>query len=159
MVTHGGSKMLRYMLEQPEGCDAWLTHDRFVVQYGWHVAHHHYYRDVGVEALAWLRRRLSGSCGVVPAGAFPMIDKFPSWRFGARGVWIVDEPERTEILISEATSPDLPTGPPPPIEPPPVYIAGAYACSHCGAIPERYRVLRDGAHVCLACGASSPRHA
>src|SRR5687767_3482259 len=159
MVTHGGSKMLRYMLEQPEGCDAWLTHDRFVVQYGWHVAHHHYYRDVGVEALAWLRRRLSGSCGVVPAGAFPMIDKFPSWRFGARAVWIVDEAERTEILISEATSPDLPTGPPPPIEPPPVYIAGAYACSHCGAIPERYRVLRDGAHVCLACGASSPRHA
>jgi hypothetical protein len=159
MLTSGGSKMLRYMLEQPEGCDAWLTHEQFVVQYGWHLSHHHYDRGVGVEALAWLRRRVAGSSGVVAAGAFPMIDKFPSWHFGARAVWIADEPERTAILIREATSPELPAAPPPPIEPAPVYIAGAQACPHCRAVPERYRVLRDGAHVCLACGASSPRPA
>jgi hypothetical protein len=156
-MTAGGSKMLWYMLEQPEGCDAWLTHDRFVVQYGWHLAHHRYDRDVGVEVLAWLRRRIGGSCGVVPAGAFPMIGKFPSWRFGARAAWIADQPERTTIQIRDATSPELPPGAPPSIEPPPVYIAGANACPHCGSIPERYRVLRDGAQVCLACGASSPR--
>ena len=151
MVTASCSKMLWYMLEQPEGCDAWLTPERFVVQYGWNLAHHPYHREVGAEVLAWLRRHVAGARGELGAGAFPMIDQFKSWHFTARSVWIADEPDRTVIQIREATTSALPAL----IEPPPVYITGARPCPHCAAVPERYRVLRDGGHVCLACGASS----
>ncbi len=31
----------------------------------------------------------------------------------------------------------------------------AHACPHCRRVPERYRVLSDGALVCLGCGSSS----
>ena len=32
----GSSKVLRFMLERPEGCDASLSADRFEIRFGWH---------------------------------------------------------------------------------------------------------------------------
>lgn len=61
--------------------------------------------------------------------------------------------------MREATSLDMLATRPQPIEPPLEYIDATRRCPHCGAVPERYRKLRDGALVCLACGASAPPEA
>ena len=154
-LTPEASKMLRYLLERPEGCDGWLRHDGFVVQYGWHLSHHRYYAEVGIAAVSWLRDTLGGDHGMIPAGKVAGIERFPSWEHGPRCVWIAQTPDEIRIQIREATSLSLPENPPGSIEPPIEYLAGTTPCPHCGKTPERYRVLRDGARVCLSCGASS----
>ena len=157
-----GSKMLRYMLDAPEGCDAWITRDRFVVQYGWHLAHHRYGSDVAPEITSWLVRELDACRGVLPAGRVFARDGYPhAWRYGPRAVWIAATTDKITIQIREAISPELPAEPPPPIEPPIEYVAATRPCPSCRHTPDRYRKLRDGGLVCLACGASSadPAHA
>ena len=92
-LTAGGSKTLYYMLDGPQGCDAWLT----------------------LKATT----------------------------------------DQITIQIREATALELSA--PPLFAPPdlrPKYIEGTEPCPSCGVVPDRYRELRDGALVCLACGAS-----
>jgi hypothetical protein len=151
------TKQLYYMLERPEGCDATVTADSFVVQYGWHLAHHHYEVELAAGVLRFLVE--AAPDGLLPAGTLRVwyldnAGRRPQWAYGARRVWIDESPERTLIMIRDAT---IDPGParPPPIEPAPVFVTGEHPCPHCGVVPERYRRLRDGALVCLACGASS----
>jgi hypothetical protein len=154
-LSAAGSKMLWYMLEQPEGCDAWITRERFVVQYGWHLSHHRYFSDVAVEVTSWLFDVLGAREGVLSADALPTIPPFMAWSYGPRAVWIAATTDKITIQIREAVSAVLPAEPPSPIEPPIEYVAGTRPCPSCGCTPDRYRRLRGGALVCLACGASS----
>jgi hypothetical protein len=75
---------------------------------------------------------------------------------GTRYVRIDDGDDRTVLRIraSEAALAEL--GPEVPVVDPVRFLAIESVCPHCGRIPERYRVLRDGSHVCLACGRSVP---
>lgn len=86
-------------------------------------------------------------------------DGFPAWdesNLGTRYVRIDDVPGRTvfRIRASEAALADL--GPEVPVVDPVRYLVLDRMCPYCGRVPERYRVLRDGSHVCLACGRSQP---
>jgi hypothetical protein len=149
--------MLHYMLESDAGCDAWITPVSFVVQYGWHLSHHRYYSDVAVEVTSWLVERVGGHRGVLAGSELPALDPVPSWRHGARAVWIDSAPEQITILVRAATSSALPATRPEPIESLRriEYIAGSWPCPRCSRTPDRYRKLSDGTIVCLACGASS----
>ncbi len=153
-LSAAGSKMLFYMLHEPEGCDAWITREGFVVQYGWHPSHHHYYSRVATEVTSWLFDELRGRRGILSAGALPAIAPFIAWSYGARAVWIVATTDEIRIQIREAGSVELPEQPGS-IEPPIEYVAAAWPCPSCSVTPDRYRRLRRGGLVCLACGASS----
>ncbi|HVK87196.1 MAG TPA: hypothetical protein VM513_23915 [Kofleriaceae bacterium] len=154
-LTAGGSKTLYYMLDGPQGCDAWLTHEHFVVRYGQHGKQHHYRSEVGVEAVSWLFAQLRARRGVVEAGELPAFGPPEPWRYDARAVWLKATTDQITIQIREATALELSA--PPLFAPPdlrPKYIEGTEPCPSCGVVPDRYRELRDGALVCLACGAS-----
>ncbi|HEX7837504.1 MAG TPA: hypothetical protein VF469_08585 [Kofleriaceae bacterium] len=161
-LTAGASKVLRFMLERREGCDAWLTPDWFVVQYGWHLAHHRYYAEVAPPIVSWLLHEggvqdAIERCAVVcPKRSLPRIDGFLAWSYDTRTVWIEAMPAQITLRIRDARSSSILVVPAP-VEPPIEYLAGTWPCPHCHAQPERYRVLRGGAVVCLACGASSAR--
>ncbi len=148
--------MLAYMLGRPSGCDAWLTRERFVVQYGWHLSHHRYFSDTAVEVVGFLRERIGPRHGVLPASTRLAVGGFAAWRHGARAVWIDTASDKITIVIREATSEELPPRPSP-LEPPIAYVAGTAPCPACGQVPDRYRKLRGGSLVCLACGASHTR--
>jgi hypothetical protein len=149
-LTSAGSKMLRFMLEDPSGCDAWLTRQRFVATYGWHPSHHRYFSEVAVEVVGFLCERLGARSGVI-AGSEIVVDGFIPWSHGARAVWIDVASDKITISIREATSTRFP---PRPLEQLIEYVDGRSPCPSCGDVPERYRRLRDGALVCLGCGAS-----
>lgn len=152
--------MLRFMLANDAGCDGWLTPKSFVVQYGWHLSHHHYYSDTAVEVTSWLVERLGGHRGVLAAGELPALHPIPGWRHGARAVWIEATPEKITILIRAANSPALPATTPDPIESlrRVEHVAGSWPCPSCGQTPDRYRKLSDTTVVCLACGSSSTKN-
>lgn len=177
-LDHLGTKVLHFMLKRNEGCNATVTPDRFYVQFGWHPSRHRYVHEIAPRVVSWL-------CDAAPTsylagGALPgwfevtdttRIESFtsvrggamvrhseppgPYWTYGPRRIWFDRSPERVVIMIRDATIDPGAESLPPPIEPPIEYLAGDHLCPHCGAVPERYRKLRDGGLVCLACGASS----
>ena len=175
----GSTKLLFYMLERPDGCDAWLTPGRFVIQYGWHLAHHPWVEDDAPRVVSWLCA--SAPAGYLAAGTMPWWfpnpervseERFgygpdgkmarlasepvgPCWSYGARRVWFDATPERITLLVRDATVDPGPDAWPAPIEPPPAFLAGDHPCPHCGDVPDRYRRLSDGSLVCMACGRSS----
>jgi hypothetical protein len=156
-----GAKMLHFMVKHREGCDAWLTREWFFVQYGWHLSHHRYYSDVAPVVVSWLLET-AGVTGavedcttIVPASTVPAMDRLPSFRHGERALWIRASADRIDLQIRDGVSPAVLASPPSPLEPPIEYVAGAWPCPHCRATPERFRVLRGGGVVCLACGRSS----
>lgn len=149
-------KILHFMLEDPRGCDATVTPDRFRIQYGWHLSYHHYFLDIAPGVVSWLCA--AAPDGYLAAGALPWWGGAPgAWSYGPRRVWFDASPARVVIMIRDATG--TPAGarlpPPPSIEPPPEYLPGDHPCPHCGVVPERFRRLRDGSLVCFACGRSS----
>jgi hypothetical protein len=79
----------------------------------------------------------------------------PRWTYGSRRLWFERSPACVVIKIRDATIDPGARALPPPIEPPIEYITGEHPCPHCGVVPERYRRLRGGGLVCLACGRSS----
>jgi hypothetical protein len=76
------------------------------------------------------------------------------WAYGPRRIWFDVSPERVSIMIRDATVDPGAEAHPSPLEPPIEYLAGDHPCPHCGVVPERYRRLRDGGLVCMACGRS-----
>jgi hypothetical protein len=173
----GGTKLLHFMLERNEGCDVTMMPDTFHIQYGWHLAYHRYDHDLAPRVVSWLCD--AAPAGYLPAGALPWWfevtgdttrDTFvhdgvgmvvrseslgPCWMYGPHRLWFDHSPGRVVIMIRDATIDPGPGALPPPIEPPIEYITGERPCPHCGVVPERYRRLRGGGLVCLACGSSS----
>lgn len=167
-----GTKLLHFMLERNEGCDVTMMPDTFHIQYGWHLAYHRYDHDLAPQVVSWLCD--AAPIGYLPAGSLPWWFKVtgnsqresfvpvmrgerlePDWTYGPRRLWFARSPGRVVIMIRDATIDPGPGALPAPIEPPIEYITGDHPCPHCGVVPERYRRLRDGGLVCLACGRSS----
>jgi hypothetical protein len=179
-LESGSLQVLHYMLERNEGCDATLTPERFFIQYGWHLAHHRYDDAIAPQIVIWLFA--TPQRGYLAAGTLPwwwditttpnaIVEHFPisadgsvrrgdirplppNWAYGPRRIWFDVTAAKISIMVRDAT---VDPGPalPPPIEPPPAYVAGAHPCPHCGIVPERYRQLGPTSLVCLACGRSS----
>ena len=167
-LDDGSRKVLYFMLHRRDGCDATVTPDRFWIQYGWHLSHHRYFSELAPAIASFL---LAGApaiterrATIVPAGSLPYwspedelgpwSQQPERWRYDAFALWVEREPACVTLRL-RASPPAMPAGTPEPLEPAPVFVAGNHPCPHCGAIPERYRRLRDGALVCGACGASS----
>ena len=175
-------KILYFMLESNAGCDATITPDKFVIQYGWHLSLHPYTADLAPRVVSWLLAASTG--GYLPGGTMPWwfpdragveVMTFgydrdrkamsrirtepigPHWSYGPRRIWIDLEPARVVVMVRDATTDPGADAHPAPIEPPPTFLVGDHACPHCGAVPDRYRRLRDGSLVCAACGRSSTR--
>jgi hypothetical protein len=157
-LGEGATKVLYFMVHRPRGCDAWITPGKLVMQLGPHSANHSYTPDLAPQIVSWLLDVAPN--GYLPAGSLPAWAGAPGrWSYGPRSVWIDAARDRITIMIRDASDRDpLDTTPlplPPRIEAPPEFVPGTHPCPHCGAVPERYRKLLDGALVCLACGASS----
>jgi hypothetical protein len=156
------SQMLWFMLHN--GCAAEITPSSFIVPYIISGRSDEYELSLAPGIVSFL---LDGTA--LPAtghvirpirlAAAATRDGFPGWdesNLGARYVRIDDVPGRTvfRIRASEAALADL--GPEVPVVDPLRFLVLDRTCPYCGRIPERYRVLRDGSHVCLACGRSVP---
>lgn len=172
------TKLLHFMLERPDGCDVTVTPDAFFIQYGWHLAHHHYTHDLAPRVVSWLCD--AAPAGYLVAGSLPwwfpaspdleretFVDRGggmvvyrerpgPHWSYGPRRIWFDASPGRVVIKVRDATIDPGPDAVPAPLELPIEYLAGERPCPRCGVVPERYRKLHDGWLVCLACGRSSP---
>jgi hypothetical protein len=157
-----GSRMLWYML--PRGCAAEITPTSFIVPDILSGRSDRYDLSLAAGIVSFLLDGvdLSETGHVIRrirVSAAATFDGSSAWshsELGARYVRIDDSGERTVIRIraSEAALAEL--GPELPVVDPPRFLAVERTCPHCGRIPERYRVLRDGSHVCLACGRSVP---
>ena len=158
----GASKMLSFMLEDPRGCDAEITPSWFWIRFGRTFSPHRYVMQVAPAVVSFLldgadfpaTRRLTRR--LEPTTIPAIGDRFPSWAFGARYVWIEALIARTVIRIrdTEAALADALPEIPPHLGP--AFVVLDRTCPHCGRVPERYRVLSDGSHVCLLCGRSMP---
>lgn len=155
------SKMLCLMLEEPHGCDAEITPQWFWIRYGRTRSPHRYMMQVAPAVVSFLldgeelpaTRRFTRRLG--PA-IIPTRDRFPSWRMGTRFVLIEALVGRTVIRARDTEAALASPIPELPLETGPAFVVIDRACPHCGQVPERYRVLLDGSHVCHACGCSSP---
>jgi hypothetical protein len=157
-LDDGALKVLSFMVRRPDGCDAWITPGKLVMQLGPRSANHSYTPELAPAILSWLLDHAPH--GYLPGGTMPYWAGAPGrWSYGPSSVWINAESDRITIMIrdgSDRNALDRTPGPlPAPIETPPEYVVGDHACPHCGVVPDSYRRLWDGALVCLACGASS----
>jgi len=154
------SKMLWFMLESERGCDAEVTPRSFTVWYGTRGASQ-YFLSVAAGIVSFLldgvalpeTRHVIRRIGPTTVPPFP---PFPSWAFGVRHVRIDAIADRTMIRVRTSEAPLADLGSEVPIEGRHQFLALDRACPHCGRTPDRYRVLSDGSHVCLACGRSVP---
>jgi hypothetical protein len=155
------SKMLWLMLEDSNGCDAEITPSWFWIRFGRTHSPHRYLMQIAPAVVSFLldgesfpaTRRFTRRIG--PAIVPTFRDYFPSWKIGTRFVLIEALIGRTVIRVRDleaALASPIPELPP---HLGPAFVVLDRACPHCGQVPERYRVLLDGSHVCQACGCSS----
>jgi hypothetical protein len=159
------SKVLRQMLEPPEGCDAVLRPDGFEVRFGWHPARHSYHlatAPVAISALLGLARAVDGASdvhAVVGPAALAALDGL-EWRFDRRRVWMSRAASVVSISIRRAEAAEARGAtalPPEPIDSPPpsfVELASELYCPACTALGTRFRELMGGFLACSACGGS-----
>jgi len=161
----GASKVLQFMLERPEGCDADLSADRFEIRFGWHPARHRYVLRTAPPLLSQLLTLAAVPSGEVHVHAkigpatIPAV-RFPPWSFDPRLIWL--EASSSAITIQVRTpsggkdSTEPPPRIPPPIEPPPKFLEfpAPFACPHCSTPALRFRHLHEGPLVCGSCGRS-----
>jgi len=141
-----GTKLLHFMLERPDGCDVTVTPDAFFIQYGWHLAHHHYKYDLAPRVVSWLCD--AAPAGYLAAGSLPwwfpttpdleretFVDRGGGmvvhheplgshWSYGPRRIWLDASPGRVVIKVRDATVDPGPDAAPAPLEPPIEYLAG-----------------------------------
>ena len=100
-LTGGASKMLRLLLERPDGCDVRITRARFEVKFPWHPSLHPY--DLYLAPLV-VSQLLFWSKHVVPKDPIRILIgpetirgfDYKTWSFGRRLLWI----ERTEDEVT-----------------------------------------------------------
>jgi ribosomal protein L37AE/L43A len=160
------SKVLRFMLERPDGCDAVLEPGRIEIRFGWHPARHRYQPSVAPRIASYLldlaktrgetRAKLRA---VIGPASVPAID-FLQWSFEARRIWIEQSDLKVVIFVrsAEATeNPESTDALPEPIDfPAPVFVefSTAVACPACGAGGTVFREFDGGFLVCGNCGNS-----
>jgi hypothetical protein len=155
----GSSKVLRFMLERPDGCDALISRDAFEIRFGWHPSRHRYFLRLACAVVSELFQ-LSGHADgptirarIGPA-AIPAL-QFPAWSFGERLLWLDRSPEAIAIHVRDGREDlnQVARALPEPISYELNFIdfPSPLACTKCGAATERYRRLSDGALLCAAC--------
>lgn len=156
-----GSQMLWFMVN---GCAAEITPSSFVVPYIISGRSDHYDLSLAPGIISFLL----GGTALPETGhvirqiqlvANRTFDGFPPWdesSLGARYVRIDDVGGRIVFRIRGSVAALAAIGPEVPVVDPVRFLVLERTCPHCGHIPERYRVLRDGSLVCLACGRSVP---
>ena len=157
----GSSKVLRFMLERPEGCDATLSPDRFEIRFGWHPSRHRYYLSTApgvvsrILELAGAPPNTQQVQGVIGPAALPQ------WSFGRRRVWLRANQDAIAIQVRAAEVSDIsaisePTAFPEAIEFPQQFLEfpSPLSCPHCATRAASYRQLQGGSLVCSSCGRS-----
>ena len=160
------SKVLRFMLERPDGCDAVLEPGRIEIRFGWHPARHRYQPSVAPRIVSYLldlAKTRGETCSklraVIGPASVPAIN-FPTWSFETRRIWIEQSDLKVVILVrsAEATESLESTGAlPEPIGfPAPVFVefSTAVACPTCSAGGTVFREFDGGFLVCGNCGGS-----
>lgn len=159
------SKVLHFILERPDGCDAIVRPDGFEARFGWHPSRHRYVLTAAPPIVSYLLALAEASAGsldvqAVIGPATVSARDFFDWSFEPRRVWLSRSWTSVKISARRAEAGDaaralLPL--PEPIDyPPPSFIelSSALYCPACGAGGSRFRRLMDGYLVCSACGGS-----
>jgi hypothetical protein len=160
------SKVLCFMLEGPEGCDATIEPGRFEIVFGWNPARHRYVSDTAPGVLSYLiesmcpLQNVGDLQAVVGPARVPSMAFGYTWAFERRRVWISRHSSNVTIMIrnvrlGESLASTLPL--PAPIDvPTPILMDSTLpiSCPTCGAESSRYRVLPGGFLVCSSCGCS-----
>jgi hypothetical protein len=160
----GSSKVLRFMLARPDGCDATVSPSRFEIRFGWHPARHRYVLRAAPPVVSELFRLADATpAPSVRARIGPgtiSIAGTVSWSFGPRWLWMDASDTAASIRVRDATSR---AGKPTDLEPLPepikyprrfVDLAPPLPCPHCTTPAHRYRQLHDGSLVCPTCSRS-----
>lgn len=156
----GASKVMHFMCWDHSGCDAVITASTFEINFGWNYGPHRYFLRTAPGIVSWLvaasgtrgERELQfpiGPTEIGPTGGFS------PWQMPALQVAMWAERDQLTIRMRDTVA-ALASPLPPPVPPHLQYRAVGQPCRHCGQTPDRYRVLRDGSFVCLACGRSQP---
>jgi hypothetical protein len=156
----GSSKVLRFMLERPEGCDATLSPDRFEIRFGWHPSRHRYYLSAAPAVVSRILELAEAppntqqvQCVIGPA-------TLPQWSFGRRRVWVRMNQDAISIQVRAADGDELgatePAVFPEPIEFPRQFLdfPSPLSCPHCATAAASYRQLHGGSLACGSCGRS-----
>jgi|SRR5215471_2046150 len=157
----GSSKVLRFMLERPEGCDANLSADRFEIRFGWHPSRHCYYLHTAPAVVSRILELAGAPPGAQEVQAVIGPASLPQWSFGRRRVWLRVNPDAISIHVrptegDEVSSIDEPAAFPEPIEFPRHVLdfPSPLPCPHCATLAATYRQLQGGSLVCGSCGRS-----
>lgn len=164
-LDHRSVKVLRFMLEKPDGCDALLSAARFVIRFGWHSSRqHHYFHHTAPAIVSTLAELAVASPGVRAIrsviGPGTIRTGFEPWRFDRRRLWLDASPVQLTIQVRRADQDHGDQAEPlsAPIEPVVQFtdLAVPLACPHCARPSSTYRRLSDGWLVCDGCGRSFP---
>lgn len=158
----GSSKVLRFMLERPDGCDALISRDAFEIRFGWHPSRHRYFLRLAPAVVSELFQ-LSGHSGgqairarIGPTAIPPL--QFPAWSFGERLLWLHRSSETISIHVRDGHDDlhQVARALPDPISYDVTFIdfPSPLACIRCAVANQRYRRLSDGALLCGACSRS-----
>jgi len=140
------SKVLRLMLEGPDGCDALLSADRFEMRFAWHPSRHRYYLRDAPPIVSQLltfagaepgTRRVQATIGpeTIPAVQYPL------WSFQVRHLWMDASDSIVSIQIRngalDVTRSTRPDPLPEPIEQPARFLDVPSPCHVRTALPIR----------------------
>jgi rubredoxin len=160
VLDAGSSKVLRLLLEHPEGCDAQLSPDRLEVQFGWHVGRHRYFLRLAPAAVSRILELAACPAGTRDFhGTLPSIDQ-GEWSCGKRRVWLRASLSAVALHVRNAESGESQfESTPPPLQetiPSPRFmnLPAPLPCPHCGVAADSFRHLHEGSLVCGSCGAS-----
>ena len=122
-LDFGSSKVLRFMLERPEGCDASLSTDRFEIRFGWHPSRHRYYLSTAPAVVSRILELAGAPPGSQQVQAVIGPASLPPWSFGRRRVWLRANQDAIAIHVrpaegEEASAIGEPAAFPEPIETP-----------------------------------------
>jgi rubredoxin len=158
-LDEASSKVLRLLLEHPEGCDAQLSTDRFEVHFGWHVGRQRYFLRSAPAAISRILELAECPAGARDFhGVVPPVDQ-GSWSCSRREVWLRASPGVVTLQVrAEGNSSPCESQPPPlpDIVPAPRFtnLREPVPCPHCGVPASSFRHLYEGSLVCGTCGGS-----
>ena len=155
------SKVLRFMLERSEGCDARLSPDRFEIRFAWHPSRHRYYLSTAPAVVSRILDLAGAHPGSHQVQAVIGPATLPQWSFGRRRVWLRMNQDAIAIHVRPAEGEETSAVGEPVAFPEPIEFARRFIdfpsplpCPHCASLVASYRRLEGGSLVCGTCGRS-----
>jgi hypothetical protein len=100
----GASKVLRFMLERPEGCDARVSRDAFEIRFGWHPQRYRYLTRSAAKIVSQLLILANERSSLVrvraPIGPATLSGTYRWWSFDRRLLWIDSDPMTSLVTIA-----------------------------------------------------------